>query len=244
MKTLLYLFLLSVALISVNSAGSDTDNPYLVKGKCKGMWRPERLVGRCFGLKEHFRFPQLKDITTVNNAVECKSLCCNLGAECITWQYESAEKVCKLGEKVRLGFEHADTPNWCEPQAPSKWNGRKIVSREGGKCIWREDNLDNQCFGLGPERFNSTKGRLDTAGCEKACCDDGECKTWQEMPGRGCYYTADKGVHSGTCDGVKNAVYDGARKCIPGYCGGMEHSMLKNHSSVQAKREEHRLRHI
>ena len=220
---------LIVSLVTISR--SENDSPFLVKGKCKGLWRPEKLVGRCFGLKKHTEYPQLSGIKVVRNSAECKSICCNMGAECISWQYEQRSLDCKLGEKVRLGHEHADTPFWCDPYAPSTWNGRKILSRQGRTCTWKPEVLDTQCFGLGSERLNTSNGRLDTSGCEKQCCEDPTCMTWQEMPGRGCYYSDSMSVYSGTCDEAGNAIYDGARKCLPGYCGGQEHIFLKNSTS-------------
>lgn len=206
------------------------DHPYLVQGNCKGMWRPDRLVGRCFGLTPHHQYSQLKGIPYAKSAAECKSMCCNLGDECVTWQYEKWTKECKLGGKVRVGTEKDEGKTWCEPLAPAKWNGRKIESRKGDKCLWQADILDSQCYGLGSERKNSTMGRLDTAGCEHACCSDPACIAWQEMPGRGCFYTTSEKVANRKCDDNHSNVYDGQRKCLPGYCDGKEHLLPKSRS--------------
>jgi len=37
----------------------------LKPGKCKGSWRPDKLVGRCFGLKLHNEYEELKSIIQV-----------------------------------------------------------------------------------------------------------------------------------------------------------------------------------
>src|SRR5687768_16034439 len=102
---------------------------YLKKGKCKGIWRADKLSGRCFGLELHSTYEELKHIKSVNTSIVCRTLCCNLGDKCVSWQYEKVSKSCKLGKPVRLGMEHADTPYWCEPFAPSKWSGKKLISR-------------------------------------------------------------------------------------------------------------------
>ncbi len=65
---------------------------------------------------------------------------------------------------------------------------------------------------------------MDTQQCEQACCDSANCGMWQESPGRGCYFTAD--VKSVGCDDKAVARYEGGRKCVTGFCGGMEDLIL------------------
>lgn len=96
------------------------------KGNCKGLWRSDRLIGRCFGLELHSTYSELKHIKSVNTSTECRAMCCNLGEKCVSWQFEKITKTCKMGAPVRLGMEHADTHFWCEPYAPSLWNGKKV----------------------------------------------------------------------------------------------------------------------
>jgi hypothetical protein len=145
-------------------------------------------------------------------------------------QYQTGTKICKLGGPVRLGFEGSDTVNWCDPHPPSFWNGREILRRENGKCIWGK-SLPNQCFGLGPERLNPTTSKpLDANECEEACCLSPSCEMWQQANGRGCYFSSSAGVG---CDSTKESPYIGARKCIPHFCGSAEEEseILKNFNS-------------
>lgn len=194
------------------------------KGQCKGLWRPDRLIGRCFGLELHSTYDELKHIKSVNSSSVCRTMCCNLGSKCVSWQYEKVAKTCKLGAPVRLGMEHAATDFWCEPFAPSVWNGRKLANRNAdGSCTWGEA-LPSQCFQLGPERLSPDKKALDTNSCQESCCKDANCEMWQEIPGRGCYYGNSKGV---SCEKVGvQMVFDGGRKCIKNFCGGMEDKIL------------------
>lgn len=209
---------------------------YFVKGKCKGLWRPEKLQGRCFGLKTHNEYPELKDTGEITSAEDCRSLCCNLGSKCVSWQYQSSTKRCGLGGVMRLGTEVTGTPDWCDPYAPAKWSGNRLLKREGGKCTWGEA-IPNQCFGLGPERKGATDKSYTTEECAAACCAASHCEMWQEQPGRGCYFESSKGVW---CEETKLSAYEGGRKCIPGFCGPkvLEDEILtrfnKTHSATSA----------
>jgi hypothetical protein len=215
-----------VVLLIAASSDSVTKN-WLEKGKCKGIWRSDKLPGRCFGLLPHDTYPELKHIPKVESSADCRALCCNLDDKCVTWQYEATSKVCRLGDKVRLGMEGGGTPLWCDPLPPAAWYGRRIVSksRKAGTCDSSEEILTAQCFGLGAERLNSTKGRMDTKQCEEACCTDRKCNIWQEMAGRGCYFSDDSDKIACKND-RPNAVFDGGRKCVPGHCGGLESKIL------------------
>lgn len=211
---------------STNSSSSEID--WLTpSGKCKKLWRKEdRLLGRCFGLKLHSEFPELSSIKIVKNALECRTLCCNLNDQCVTWQFGNKSRECKMGPPVRLGLESAPTGDWCEPLPPGRWNGKRVVERKAnGECVWGVD-LPTQCFGLGPEKMNSSNARLDTRSCQKACCEEASCDMWQEVSGRGCYFGTSKGIWCEKGDaGVEE--YTGTRKCIPGFCGGRESEYLK-----------------
>ncbi|RYH25309.1 hypothetical protein EON65_15565 [archaeon] len=202
---------------------SDDSVDWLRGGKCKGKWRLEKLIGKCPGLRLHSDYSEVKHINKVENASSCRAICCNLGDKCATWQFEVNSQECRLGQVARLGGEALGVGGWCEPNAPVQWNGRKVASREGTKVTWSVEVLDTQCFGLGAERKSPMDGsRLNTEQCTQACANDLKCGTWQEYPGRGCFYHE----HTNNCDPKKGAKYEGGRKCIPGYCGGMEEQLL------------------
>eukprot|EP01038_Epipyxis_sp_PR26KG_P006269 gene6269-8633_t len=196
----------------------------LRKGKCKGLWRPDTLPGRCFGLKVHSKYAELDSIKVVESWQDCKAICCNMEEKCVSWQYQAPVKECLLGPPVRLGFEHAPTGDWCEPFAPAKWNGKRLESRDplSGVCTWGE-SIQTQCFGMGDERKNSSGGSYTTSECEAACCSDSNCGMWQELPGRGCFYAQTNG---GRCDKIVREKYFGGRKCVPRFCGGLEDQIL------------------
>jgi len=200
------------------------------KGKkhvsCKGLWRPEKLVGRCFGLSVSNTYSEYRDVL-VESAEQCRRMCCNMEDKCVSWQYQAATKECKLGGIIRLGTEHANTHEWCEPLPPANWNGNRLISRDSdGKCTWGAQ-VPTQCFGLGPERKSTTTGEnLSTSECAAACCaftENGKpCTMWQEIPGRGCFFNSAQGIF---CEEYKGG-FEGGRKCIPGVCGGMESEIL------------------
>ena len=236
MVRLWYLVLALVAplLLAAGEEAQDADHgPVKKKARsCKGLWRPDELVGKCFGLTEVEKLSgipaELKNSRKFDNADDCRKLCCALGDKCVTWQFASLSKKCTIGPVVRLGFEGCDSKiggehcgNWCEPNAPAKWNGKRVKSRDAatGECTWGEE-LESQCFGFGPEKFKAgTKEKLNTDDCAAACCKDKECSAWQEIPGRGCFYG-----ESNQCPPKDE--YTGNRKCIRGHCGGMEKEIL------------------
>jgi hypothetical protein len=220
-------FIIISCLLSQTKCTKVSDSPsehlkdidWFAKGKCKGIWRPDKLIGRCFGLTLHSTYPELAHISSVNNSADCRALCCNYGLKCVTWQYETTGKVCNIGREVRLGMEGGDTPFWCDPFPPAEWSGRRLESRDSdGTCKWSPDLLKVQCFGLGAERLNATKGSLTNQQCGEQCCADPKCEIWQEMKGRGCYFSG--GAKDITCnDDRPRAVYDGSRKCLAEHCG-------------------------
>lgn len=182
--------------------------------KCEKQWRSDRLVGKCFDLVVYSEYNQLKHIKIVESAVQCKSLCCSLGESCITWQYIIDSKTCKLGGPVRLGLEVMGTDLWCEPYPPVKWTGNKMKKQDTGyKCEWGEQ-LHTHCFGLGEERKGANESRLSASECADACCALKGCAMWQKMPDRGCFFSQKETL----CDSYVG-VYDGGRKCVPGFCG-------------------------
>jgi hypothetical protein len=161
--------------------------------QCKGLWRPEQLVGRCFGLKQYTDFPQFattshntgaaaaaateqqqqQQLTLTANA--CRHMCCMAGKDCVSWQFQSNPKMCFLGDVIRLGTESYKTgvSDWCEPKAPEKWHGRRLEKRmsstagSGGVgsplCVWGE-HIPAQCFGLGAERRSSSSSSSNSSG--------------------------------------------------------------------------------
>lgn len=200
------------------------------RAKCAHLWRPDNLPGKCFGLRPYQEFGELKDVKKVTSATECKALCCILGEQCVTWQYQNATSKCSLGPAVRLGFEGADTPNWCDPHPPGEWSGNRITARNAdGTCSWGPD-LRTQCFGLGPEKFKNIAKNIqyNTEECRQACCNDKTCDVYQEMPGRGCYFNVGKDVW---CSQPETE-FIGGRKCVPGFCGGKEQEILGKRREV------------
>jgi hypothetical protein len=233
--------LLLAGILAVEQSGED----WFRRGKCKGLWRSEKLPGRCTGLHVHSHEAALAGLDlVVHNATQCRALCCNLGDKCVSWQFEVTSRECKVGPVMRLGDEDAGVPGWCDPHPPVQWNGKRVKVREtptaataltapAGAVIWDDTQLKNQCFGLGDERKDAAGGRLNTEQCAAACASDLHCGIWQEFPGRGCFY------HKGSnfCETKQNAVFVGGRKCISGYCGGNEPEILGTETPSKVKRQ-------
>jgi hypothetical protein len=193
--------------------------------------RPDSLPGKCFGLTHHVNTMGLWDIT-ITSAEECRSLCCNLGERCTSWQYQAQKNECLLGGPVRLGLEGADTADWCDPFLPAKWTGNRLLQRTGDKCEWGEA-VPNQCFGLGAERLNIDGTSKTAEQCETACCEDETCEIWQQQEGRGCYYNKNVGIQ---CQ-QEQLPFEGGRKCIPRFCGSPEEekSILQNYEKMKVQ---------
>jgi hypothetical protein len=139
-----------------------------------------------------------------------------MGKDCITWQYWTGQKICKIGGVVRLGMEGGDSPLWCEPAKPVTWHGKRIgvrskeINGSNRTCTW-ESAVPTQCFGLGAER--KINGRsMNEVECERGCCETENCLVWQSAPGRGCYYNEDK-VDGIYCDPYVGT-YEGGRKNV------------------------------
>jgi hypothetical protein len=103
-----------------------------VVDKCAAEWDTVTIVGRCFGLKTHTEYPEFKHVPLVSDAQQCRALCCQLGNKCISWQYWTDIKLCKLGGAVRIGHEHAKTDLWCDSEPPIVWSGEKIKRLPSG----------------------------------------------------------------------------------------------------------------
>jgi len=88
--SLLLLFnLFSYAESSIyNSDQLDDNQRVLSEDNCSNIWREDKLIGRCFGLKSVDEYKQggVKLPENVNNPAECQDLCCKLGNSCVTWQ--------------------------------------------------------------------------------------------------------------------------------------------------------------
>ena len=48
--------------------------------------RKDHLVGKCFGLREVDQVPETSHIKSVKSLEDCRSICCNLGDKCVSWQ--------------------------------------------------------------------------------------------------------------------------------------------------------------
>lgn len=94
------------------------------------------------------------------------------------------------------------------------------MSRENGECIWGAAVV-NKCFGLGAEQLNSDGSSKSTKECQEPCCATQEYEIWQQQDGRGCYYNKDDGIKVLELD-LYALPYEGARKCIPDFCGSPE----------------------
>jgi hypothetical protein len=167
----------------------------------------------------------------INSSIDCRSLCCNLKERCVSWQYISATRECKLGPIMRLGLEKTGKPGWCDPIPPQTWKGAKLLSRSAdGKCEWG-DSLPLQCFGFGDPRVKSSGEAFTEQECQQECCNSATCDMWQQHDDRGCFYSrtkknkAGKEVNGITCS-KKLIAYTGGRKCLKGYCGGLEDKIL------------------
>jgi hypothetical protein len=229
----LFTIQLCFILIAAKSNNHTAHHPLLDRGKCKAhIWRTDSaasLPGKCHGVNPHTEFNDLKDIA-VSNWLDCRALCCNLEERCTTWQFLNSSNTCYIQKRpIRRGPEGTDTLLYCDPYPTHKWNGKYLESRSNGVCKWAYE-LPRQCFAFGPERLNDNgvvtmqvgKGkRMNTDECERACCNDPECNSWQEYPGRGCYY----GQSTCKFEPVEG-IYDGGRKCLPGFCGGKESDIL------------------
>jgi hypothetical protein len=202
--------------LNSTDANNTTDN-------CSRQWTGEALVGRCWGLTTSTAHPEIKntrDGIEIQTADHCKQICCKLGPKCITWQYWAASKICKIGKHVRLGSEGGDSPRWCEPNVPQKWNGGKrdlilnpfnqSLTQKNFECIWATQ-LPGQCFQLGPDRKHADGISLSATECAKGCCSNPNCWLWQHLPNRGCFYNEDYMAEEPFCDQYVGE-YIGGRK--------------------------------
>ena len=96
-------------------------------------WLPEKLTGRCWGLTNHHEVKGMKlKANKINNAMDCQKLCCDLGDQCVTFQYILGTKSCHVGPEVRLGKEKGKTDIWCDNVAPHKWSGHVLIHNRVG----------------------------------------------------------------------------------------------------------------
>lgn len=152
------------------------------------LWHKSVLAGKCPG------DPLRTTKTVYKSAQECSDACCK-DSKCVAWQFRANEG-CLHGGDVRLGMEKDGPSDWCEPTAPAAWKGERVlvlqgepVDRRQAACgsAWNPNMLQGQCFGLGPKRQDN--GASDSAdACRRACCEDGDCATWQFRSDKGCFY--------------------------------------------------------
>lgn len=216
------------AIYSPSSSSSPAENT--VTGKCASQWTPQQLTGRCYGLKPHTEFSQLKNIRKVKTSAACKDLCCRLGAACQSWQYWLDLQVCKLGGRVGLGKgAGGEEGPWCEQEPPvtAPWRGRKVMSRhpanssseEDGRVQWSQEILETQCFGfeavVAPVPPATVGGDIvlkekawQGEECQRSCGQERRCAAWQFHAERGgCFhFRGDAGAllcepYRGTYDG-------------------------------------------
>ena len=176
-----------------------------VVDQCSQDWTTDQLVGRCFGLKPHSDF--VKDLHSVESSQHCRSLCCRLGEQCKTWQYWTENKICKLGDLVRIGTENLNTPNWCDSEPPVVWSGRRVETKNGVN-IETGAILSTQCFGMGPAKKVDDQKTPSMEDCSAACLQMSDCKIWQWHEKRGCYYSSNPQVY---CDPYTGS-FEGGRK--------------------------------
>ena len=199
-------------------AGGNGPDP---QDKCAADWAPLEIVGRCFGLVTHSEYPALKNIPVVRDAKHCKSLCCELGNKCVTWQYWTDIKLCKLGDSVRIGTEGANTPLWCDSERPIVWQGQKLQRLSDGKMKpgTTPVTVSTQCFGLGGEQKKTLPPDasgvvksvpLSVNECREVCLTQKDCAVWQAHEKRGCYIGNDMNVF---CEPYKGPYTGGRRKC-------------------------------
>ena len=82
-----------------------TTTTTITEDKCKMQWRPDSLHGQCFGLSPVEELKDGKAKEGIKTAEECRSFCCDLGEDCVTWQFHPVTKQCRIGGPVRLGLE-------------------------------------------------------------------------------------------------------------------------------------------
>lgn len=196
--------------------------------KCGQQWSPYRLTGRCYGLKNHAEFVQLRSIHKVKTAEACSDLCCHLGEDCVTWQYWTELQLCKMGGEVIIR-QHNEVKlsghngPWCEATPPVSWHGSKVLSRDdSGPTKWGSEQLSTKCFGmeLAKQLLNTKTQKLrgnktgtiyNEIGCKSACADDHHCNAWQYHVEQGCFFFRGKGSEELLCDPYVGS-FDGMTK--------------------------------
>jgi hypothetical protein len=115
---------------------------------------------------------------------------------------------------------------WCEPVAPSPWQGQRIVARKGKEkedgtytreqaCeMWNPQQLEGQCFGLGAKQEGAASASSE--GCRDACCGDQKCTNWQYREDKGCFYSSAQGFNCETLGEHAFQPFQGRRKVVLG----------------------------
>jgi hypothetical protein len=99
-----------------------------------------------------------------------------------------------------------------------------------GNCKWGVE-LPTQCYGLQYIKNNDTKNMLSLEECASSCCRSPSCDLWQHAPQRGCFHSKKEGVW---CDKTYQK-YEGGKKCVPGFCDGLEDKILTNFNQSSTK---------
>jgi hypothetical protein len=81
----------------------------LQPGRCKHLYRTDPwadLPGKCFAGTSHKEHAngEVRALTILNHR-ECRSLCCNLGDQCNTWQFQNSTGLCKVDK----GMDHSSS---------------------------------------------------------------------------------------------------------------------------------------
>jgi len=74
-------------------------------------------------------------------------------------------------------------------------------------CEWSQE-IKGQCWGLGPQRPPTSKEE-----CEKACCLEKDCGTWQWRSDKGCFY-GQKAKRCEDANAEAMSPWDGGRKFV------------------------------
>ncbi len=112
------------------------------------------------------------------------------------------------------------------------------------RCEWSDEKLSLQCFGFGDAKLNSSGGNSVSASeCEKSCCNSDTCDMWQQHNDRGCFFSKTrmnkkktKIINGITCS-KELIVYTGGRKCLQGYCGGLEGKILPTYEKNRLQQQ-------
>jgi hypothetical protein len=173
----------SPAMIGANDNAPLRDN-------CTVQFLPDRLIGRCFGLTTSTAMKARPDLKRrlIVSADGCMRLCCELGDQCITWQYWTDSGICKVGARVRLGDEAASMALWCEPLPPQPWAGRRLVKRSVGQDDKEAAALDvSNSIDKGLISTGSNNNSVRSTHPDKAVGTSNDTCSWGESVATQCF---------------------------------------------------------